>query len=472
MNRSVEPSVLAGRVRAPSSKSSLQRALACAALAPGSSEILEALWSADARAACGIAEALGARIETGPDRAVVQGIPASARERSPGTAPGPISVSCGESGTALRLFSAVAALFSKEVILNVEGTLARRPVGPIEEPLRALGAECSTAGGYAPVRIRGPLRPGRIRVDGSGSSQFLTGLLIALPLAQAPETRKNAGRGNSGTPGSPSGASVIEIENLVSRGYVDLTLDVMAAFGVRAERSADYSEFRVPCGRAYIPARYRTEGDWSGAAFLLVAGALTARGAPVEVTGLDSGSSQPDRAILDALRAAGADLELAAGSIRVRASGQLRAFSFDATDCPDLFPPLTALAAFCEGVSVLRGADRLRAKESDRAAALSEELGKLGIRIEADGNRMIIRGRGGVPAGRPGASSEAAGRDGTKAGSTAVSVDSRGDHRIAMAAAVTALAGTEPVEIRGAECVGKSYPAFFEDLADLGAIIE
>jgi 3-phosphoshikimate 1-carboxyvinyltransferase len=279
-------------------------------------------------------------------------------------------------------------------------------------------------------------------VDGSGSSQFLTGLLIALPLAR--------GGVGSGIPESSVGESVIEVENLVSRGYVDLTLDVLRAFGVRAERSTDYSEFRIPGGQTYVSASYRTEGDWSGAAFLLVAGALAARSAPVEVRGLDPASSQPDRAILDALRSAGAGLELSPGSIRVRAAGGLRAFSFDAADRPDLFPPLAALAAFCEGTTVLTGADRLRAKESDRAAALSEELGKLGIRIEVAGDRMLVRGRG---------------------AGAAASVDSRGDHRVAMAAAVAALAGSARVEIRGAECVSKSYPAFFEDLASLGARI-
>jgi len=450
LNRSVEPSALAGSVRAPSSKSSLQRALACAALAPGVSEILEATWSADSRAACGIAEALGARIERGPDRATVRGIPATALAAGPVRIAETIVVSCGESGTALRMFSAVAALLSREVVLSGEGTLARRPVGPIEGALRSLGAECSTADGYAPVRVRGPLRTGRVRVDGSGSSQFLTGLLIALPLARSP-----------GTPET----SVVEVERLVSRGYVDLTLEVMRAFGVRAERSPDYSEFRVPGGQFYAPTQYRTEGDWSGASFLLVAGALTARDGSLEVTGLDPDSTQPDRAILDALRAAGAGLELDSGSIRVRAAGGLRAFSFDATDCPDLFPPLAALAAFCEGPTELRGSNRLRAKESDRAAALSEELGKLGIRIEVEGDRMVVHGRG---AGAAGGNAGAADRGGMKIGAA---VDSRGDHRIAMAAAVAALAGPCSVEIRGAECVSKSYPSFFEDLARLGGRI-
>ena len=285
MNRFVEPSAIGGFVRAPSSKSALQRALACAALAPGVSEILEATWSADSLAACGVAEALGASVEREADRAVVRGIPAAAF--TAGT--GPIAVSCGESGTALRMFSAVSALLPRTVVLAGEGTLARRPVGMVTDALRSLGAECSTDGGFPPVRVRGPLRGGRVRVDGGESSQFLTGLLIALPLALED--------------------SIIEVERLVSRGYVDLTLDVIRAFGAQAERNADFSEFRVPGGQSYVPTAYRTEGDWSGAAFLLVAGALAARDRPVEITGLDPASSQPDRAILDALGAAGAAVE-------------------------------------------------------------------------------------------------------------------------------------------------------------------
>ncbi len=429
MTCSLEPSALGGSVRAPASKSSLQRALACAALAPGVSEIRNPAWSEDCKAAAGVAEALGASVERGGNRAVVRGIPGLAKD------PSPLSVSCGESGTCLRMFSAVAALFSRPVELAGEGTLAGRPMGMVVEPLRALGAECSTNGGFPPVRVRGPLRGGSVRVDGGSSSQFLTGLLIALPMV--------------------SGDSVVLVDNLVSRGYVDLTLDVMRAFGARASRNPDYTEFRVSAGHPYRPSDYTTEGDWSGAAFLLVAGALAARERSLEVTGLDAASSQPDRAALEALRSAGADMEVRADRVLVRAA-TLRAFEFDATDCPDLFPPLAALAAFCEGRTLLRGAGRLRVKESDRAAALSEELGKLGVEISVEGDEMRVLGR-------------APGAYGTSAPRRAEVVDPRGDHRIAMAAAVAALAGAGPAEIRGAECVSKSYPDFFRDLSALGA---
>lgn len=427
MNRFVEPSTVAGSLKAPSSKSSLQRALACAALAPGVSVLHNPTWSEDSLATAGVAEALGARVERAQGRVTVRGIPAAALSAA---TPEPLSVSCGESGTCLRMFSAIAALFDREIELAGEGTLARRPVEMVVDSLRSLGVECSTREGLPPVRVRGPLRGGSVRVDASSSSQFLTGLLIALPLTGAD--------------------SVITVDRLVSRGYVDLTLDVMRAFGARAASNEDYTEFRVPSGCPYRAAEYTVEGDWSGAAFLLVAGALAAREAPLEVRGLDAGSSQPDHAILDALRASGADVDVSAEAVRVR-SAPLAAFSFDATDCPDLFPPLAALAAYCEGETLLKGASRLRAKESDRGAALSEEFANLGVRISVEGDEMRVTGRPPARSQKP-----------MSAGG--VRVQSRGDHRIAMAAAVAALAAPGPVAIEGAECVSKSWPGFFEAL--------
>jgi 3-phosphoshikimate 1-carboxyvinyltransferase len=260
-------------------------------------------------------------------------------------------------------------------------------------------------------------------VDGSASSQLLTGLLIALPLAGQD--------------------SLLEVEALASRGYVDLTLATMRAFGVEAERDEDFCRFVIPGGQAYRATEFQVEGDWSGAAFLLVAGAIAARGGALVVEGLDAMSLQPDRAILAALRAAGARVEVTESGIAV-GGGSLEGFRFDATDCPDLFPPLVALATACSGETSLRGARRLRGKESDRAAALREEFGALGARVEVEGDDMVVQGSGRLAGGR---------------------VDSRGDHRIAMAAAIAALSAEGPIEIVGGECVSKSWPSFFEDLA-------
>jgi 3-phosphoshikimate 1-carboxyvinyltransferase len=298
----------------------------------------------------------------------------------------------------------------------------------VVDPLRALGAACEAVDGLPPVLVHGPLAGGTVRVDGSESSQFLTGLLIALAMAGKDST--------------------VEVEGLQSRGYVDLTVGTMRAFGVEAH-NYEYKRFDVPGGQRYLPRDFAVEGDWSGAAFLLVAAAI-APAAPgpassgLAVPGLDRASSQPDRKIVAALQAAGARVEDLTGEagLLVRGGAILRAFDFDARDCPDLFPPLVALAARCEGESRLRGVSRLRAKESDRAAALVEVFGNIGIIVKIDGDDLVVLG-GDVRGGR---------------------ASSWGDHRIAMALAVASLVAEGPVVIEGAECVAKSWPTFFEDL--------
>jgi 3-phosphoshikimate 1-carboxyvinyltransferase len=400
----------------------MQRAIACALLAEGESVLRSPSRSADCLAALGVARSLGADVVDRGDSFEIVGTEAFADR---GSTAAPTRVSCGESGLCIRMFSPIAALFTREIKLGAEGSLAKRSVGMIEASLVELGAECATASGFPPVLVRGPLRGGRAKVDGRMSSQFLTGLLVALPLAE--------------------GDSVLEVEGLASRGYVDLTLDTMRAFGVEAARDESFSLFRVPGSRRYRAADFTVEGDWSGAAFLLVAAALAAKGPPLVVTGLGALSSQPDRAILDALRSSGAAVETDAGEIKVRRN-KLDAFEFDATDCPDLFPPLVALALACDGETRIRGALRLKGKESDRAAALGEEFAALGARVELDGDLMRVFGSGWLAGG---------------------AVDSRGDHRIAMAAAIVSLFCEAPVEIAGSECVAKSWPSFFEDLSSI-----
>lgn len=403
----------------------MQRAVACAALASGESLLRSPSRSADCLTALGVARALGAAVEDRVEAIAVRGAPHLGVATSDGASARRI-LSCGESGLCMRMFSPIATLFEGETELVAEGSLRSRPVGMAATPLVELGASCETASGLPPLRVRGPLRGGRARVDGRESSQFLTGLLIALPLAQ---------RG-----------SELEVDGLASRGYVDLTLDTMRAFGVEAERDDAFSLFRVLSGQRYRPSDFSVEGDWSAAAFLLVAAALAAHGDPLEIAGLQTSSSQPDRAVIEAVRAAGAIVEVLPSSLRI-ARGRLDAFDFDANDCPDLFPPLVALAAACEGTSRIGGVARLRGKESDRAAALTEEFGALGAMVGIEGNEMAVRGIGFASGRRL-----AGGR-----------VDSRGDHRIAMAAAIASLYCESPVEIIGAECVAKSWPSFFED---------
>jgi 3-phosphoshikimate 1-carboxyvinyltransferase len=287
--------------------------------------------------------------------------------------------------------------------------------------------------GRLPLEVRGPLIPGNIQTDGSLSSQFLTGLLLAYSAANATNV-------------------TIEVANLKSRPYIDLTLSVMRSFGLKVPENREYQQFYFSQESWIKPKKtieYTVEGDWSGGAFLLVAAAI-AGGATIR--GLDPDSTQADKAILRALRDAGVSLSVGESEISIGSDNSklLKAFHFDATDCPDLFPPLAALASVCHGSSFIKGVGRLAHKESDRARTLQEEFGKLGIEILIHDDTMGIHGSAMLKAAR---------------------VHSRHDHRIAMATAVAALRADGPVMIEKAEAINKSYPAFFDDLAKLGASV-
>jgi 3-phosphoshikimate 1-carboxyvinyltransferase len=411
--KSIAPGRVEGAVRAPHSKSVLQRAIAVACLAEGTTRIRAELPCDDDRAAMAAARALGAHVAFEGAEIRVAGI-----ERPTGGI-----VDCGESGLCLRTFSAIAALYDAEFTMTARGSLARRPVGMIEGPLTSLGARCATAAGRPPITIRGPIRGGAVDVDGSITSQFLSGLLIALPRCK-PD-------------------SVVRVKGLASAPYVRLTISVLERFGIRIDANDDLTRIAIPGGQHFRAPQIDVEGDWSAAAMLLVAGATSGT---IEVRGIDMDSLQADRRIVDALERAGASVSSCEGAVSA-AMGDLSAFEFDATDSPDLFPPLAALALSCEGTSEIRGASRLAHKESDRSRALTEELGRLGARIELEGDVMRIHG-------------------GQLAGGSA---SARGDHRIAMALAVAALSAEGPVEIEGDESVAKSYPEFFEDLKKMGA---
>lgn len=404
-----------GRVTVPGSKSYTQRALAAALLAGGESLIENPSFSDDAIHAVELVKQLGGTVRAaGKD--IVAGGPFS---------PAGSMLECGESGLAIRLFTPVAALHSETLTLRASGTLTRRSMEMMEEPLRMLGAGCKTSDGFPPVQVHGPLRGGKATVDGSQSSQFLSGLLMALPMTE--------------------NDSELLVLQLKSRPYIDMSLGLIRHFGVNIDHE-NYEVFRIAGKQQYRPATYRVEGDWSGAAFLLVAGAL---GGPVEVQGLNSMSLQADRAIVDILEEAGAVLRWVPGGLAV-SSGRLNAFAADATDCPDLFPPLIPLAAHARGISRIRGVSRLWGKESNRAEVLQKEFARLGVSIGVEDDEMLIEG-GNLKAGR---------------------IDPHGDHRIAMAAAVMPAGICPEVIISNPECVKKSYPSFFDDLTKLGGNIQ
>ncbi len=434
--RVIYPGKVEGLARAPASKSALQRAIACAALAEGASTLGGVTLCNDALAALRVAEGLGARVQQRePGTLVIEG---SLRWREAGAEKDALRLSCGESGLCMRMYAPIAALGNRTVRLDAEGTLLTRPMHMVAEALEAFGATCSSAsGGFPPLTVRGPLIAGRASIDAQGSSQPITGLLIALPLC--------------------GGDSVLEVRNAVSTGYLALTREVCARFGVAIDvesegdgrdglGGAQHLRFHIAGGQRYRAASFDVEGDWSGAAFLAVAAAIAGTPRGLKIEGLDPASEQPDRAILDVLEAAGARVEWREGRCCV-APGALRPFEFDATNCPDLFPPLAALAAAIPGLSVIRGVHRLAAKESDRAATLQDVYEALGVRIEVDRERDSLLIHGGATSG------------GT--------VEAHGDHRIAMTAAVAALRAAGPVHIHGAECVAKSWPEFFDVLESI-----
>ena len=406
----INPAQVNGKVSAPASKSVAQRAIAIASLCGDHSEIRRIGSSQDVMAAISVCRQLGADITQNGDSLIIHG----------GIHPPSGPLYCGESGLGIRMFSGISATFDQEIVLNGGGSLQDRPMAMIQQSLEAFGVQCKTNAGRLPVRITGPIRPGSFHIDGSQGSQTLTGLLIASPLC--------------------GGEVNISVSDLKSKHYADITTDVMHSFGVDVEQKG-YEEFRILEGAKYRAADYTVEGDWSGAAFVFVAAALAGK---VLVGNLRNSSFQPDRHIIDAVTLAGGNISFSNGDLAIEKSS-LIPFRFDATDCPDLFPPLVALAAHCNGVSLISGAGRLKGKESDRAEVLMEEFGKLGTEVEVEGDNMYIRG-------------------GQLKGGT---VDSHGDHRIAMAAAITALCAREPVVITGAEAINKSYPGFFNDLAAL-----
>ena len=414
MERYVDPSAIKGKIKAPASKSMTQRAIAAALLADGQSIIHNPSYCDDSLAAMSIAVGLGARVEPEANELKING---SVELKEP-------KLNCGESGLAIRMFSPIAALYPTEITMVGANSLKKRPMIMIEEALKQLGVKCSSTGGFLPLTIHGPIKGGFCEIDGSVSSQLLTGLLMALPLAT-----KN---------------SEIKVNNLKSKPYIDMTIRLLNSFGIKIHNT-DYKQFMIPGNQKYIPGSYTVEGDWSGGAFLLVAGAINGN---LSVVGLNKESLQSDRAIISALEKAGAHIKINENQIDISKS-ELKAFDFDATDCPDLFPPLVALASFCTGLSTIKGVSRLIHKESNRGETLKEEFNKMNIKIEIKDDLMLITG--GKPQG--------------------AHVESHEDHRIAMAVAVTALGAAGKVYIRDSQCVVKSYPGFFDDLRTLGVVV-
>lgn len=412
MEVAVEPSAIRGTISAPSSKSAMQRAVACALLAEGKTEIINPSLCEDANAALKMAECLGANISRLKDRILIEG----------GYRPVCSKLYCGESGLGARIFSVLAALNSDWMEIHGSGSLLSRPFNVLEQTLTQMGAEVVTSDGLLPIKVKGPLKGSLAFVDGSVSSQFLTGLLITLPALDTD--------------------SRIIVNNLKSKPYIDLTINILNRFGIEIINE-NYEVFNIPGLQKYNSLKYTVEGDWSGAAFLFVLAAINGM---VKVKGISYMSTQPDIAIIDILRKAGADVEVSDNEIIVK-QAVLNSFNTDVTDCPDLAPPLAVLASFCRGKTVISGTERLKVKESNRGEALATELSKIGVKIQNYDDRIEIEGPSVIKGGK---------------------VNSHGDHRISMALTIMSVMAEKRVIITGAESVKKSYPSFFEDLSQLG----
>lgn len=427
MKVTIHPSQLKGAIQAPASKSSMQRALAAALITKGKTTLNNPGHSNDDKAALKIIEAMGSVISNSGDQLVIE---------SNGVNPVMNEINCGESGLGIRMFAPIIALSEKEITLTGEGSLVDRPMDFFDEILPQLNVRIKSNRGKLPLVIQGPLHPANIEVDGSLSSQFLTGMLMAYGASQ------------EGALQSDSTEVSIKVRNLKSKPYIDLTLDVMKQFGLKVPENRNYEEFifhsepthQVPL----LTHNYTVESDWSGGAFLLVAGVIAG---PITVRGLDLTSTQADKAIVDALMAANAGIAMDAKGIQLH-PGEMDAFYFDATDCPDLFPPLVVLAAYCKGKTIIKGVNRLLHKESNRALTLQDEFDKMGVTIDIDGDEMVIHG-GGIVKG--------------------ADVHSHHDHRIAMACAIAGLKADNEMVIEEAQTVKKSYPDFWNDLEKLGA---
>ena len=410
MDKTISAGRLSGVVAPPCSKSYAQRALAVSLLAEGESVLHNMDLCDDTLSALNCIESLGAKVERKDDHTiVVRG----------GLKPVANRLSVGESGLSARLFTPIASLCSEPIVIEGEGTLLYRPMDMMIQPLRRLGVEVRDGGGRLPIEVCGPMKGGEVDVDGSVSSQFITGLLLSLPLAEQD--------------------TVINVSRAVSRPYLDMTIDTAARFGVAIEHN-DYEQFYIAANQRYAGTEYNVEGDWSAAAMLLVAGAVAGN---VKVKNISTLSKQADVAICDALARAGVELTMDSDSVSV-AHKPLHAFEFDATNCPDLFPALATLAAAAEGVSVIKGTHRLEHKESNRAEAIATQFERLGIDVDLS-CEDVMKIRGGAIRG-------------------GVTVESYGDHRMAMTLAVAALISDGCVTIHDAECVAKSYPDFFETL--------
>jgi 3-phosphoshikimate 1-carboxyvinyltransferase len=412
---------LNGQVCASPSKSYTQRMVIAAALSPGMSKISNPLLSEDTEAMLRAVVALGAKVEAIEGCWIINGANSLKAPKDP--------IDCGESGATMRFMVPVVALATGSSTLVFNGSLERRPVKPLLESLNEIGAKTHVGkiGNKDAVFVYGGgIVGGETYIPGNVSSQFISGLMFACPMAQVD-------------------TEIMLTSPLESAGYIEITQVVLSNHGVTVPIHENH--IHVPSKQTYMRADCKVPGDFSSTAFLFAAAAIT--GSNIQINNLDYDSVQGDKAILDILKQMGVKEKVCANSVEIEASGSLlRSVEVDAKHIPDLVPPIAVLACYAKGTSHIFGAHRLRLKESDRLQSLNLELSKMGAQISVNEDGLIIQG------GSPLHGAE---------------IDSHNDHRIAMACTIAALGAEGETTIQNAECVRKSYPLFFNHLKQIGA---
>jgi len=414
MNVIIKPGKLSGDVIIPPSKSLSHRAIIAASLAKGKSIISNVLYSKGIKATIGAMRACGANITEYKDHLEIIGSDVKRVDDV---------IDANESGSTIRFMIPIALAVNEPITFTGKNHLCKRPLDTFFEIFDNQGIEYSRGEDYLPLKVNGGLKPGQFNIRGDISSQFITGLLYALPLL--------------------NGDSVINITtNLESKGYVDLTLDMLKKFGIVIE-NVDYKSFIIKGNQSYEPADYTIEGDFSQSAFFLVADTL---GADITLHAMNKDSHQGDKKIIQDVLDLGGKITFEDDKLKAYPV-QTKGCVIDFAQSPDLGPALTVLAALSSGVTEFINAARLRIKECDRITCMKDELAKLGAKIEENPDGMIITGvdklTGGV-------------------------IDSHNDHRVAMAIAMASLKSTGDIKIINAECVSKSYPNFWEVFESIG----
>lgn len=420
MEKRLKNPSLCGKIKAIPSKSVAHRLLICAAFADEKCEIICDETNADISATAECLNALGASVERVGN--VYRVTPISKVNR-------PARLDCGESGSTLRFLLPVASAIGADASFFMHGRLSARPLSPLYEELQRGGMKLSPQGDN-PMETSGILKGGDFRLAANVSSQFISGLMFALPLIK------------------DSASTLTLTGKIESKPYIDITLDALKSFGVEFETlpcsEGESAKYLIPASTTFrAPKRLTVEGDWSNAAFWLVAGAIGK--APITVSSLNVASKQGDMEIVELLKRFGADVSVSDDGVMVSPS-RLKGISIDASQIPDLVPILAVAASVSDGETIIYGASRLRAKESDRLVSVTNMLSALGADIKETDDGLIIKGKDSLKGGE---------------------VDSANDHRIAMAAAVAALVCEGEVIINGAEAVAKSYPAFWQDFENL-----